>query len=65
MQNKHTKGLFINSSYRRAGILKTLLQGLRREQDTEEAGDGIYEIGDRGSSSDEDFRSRIRDDKTT
>ena len=39
MQKKRSKGLFINSTYRRTGLLKTLLQGLQRGDDPEEIQD--------------------------
>lgn len=42
MQRKHTKGLFIDSAYRRAGLLKTLLQGFRREREVEDAASEAY-----------------------
>jgi hypothetical protein len=32
MQKKHAQGLFINSSYLRSGLLKTLLQGFHHDQ---------------------------------
>ncbi len=35
MQEKHTKGLFIDSSCRRVGLLKTLLNGLHYHRDRE------------------------------
>ena len=35
MQEKHTKGIFIDSSCRRTGLLKTLLHGLRHSHDEE------------------------------
>ena len=35
MQEKHTKGLFIDSSCRRVGLLKTLLYGLHHRHDKE------------------------------
>jgi hypothetical protein len=37
MQKKHTQGLFINSSYLRSGLLKTLLQGFRHDQDEDQS----------------------------
>ena len=37
MQKKHAKGLFINSSYRRTGLLKTLLQGFQHGGEKEKA----------------------------
>lgn len=43
MQEKHTKGLFIDSSCRRVGLLKTLLHGLRHGHD--EAGCGEAPTG--------------------
>ena len=39
MQKKRSKGLFINSTYRRTSLLKTLLQGLQRSDDPEEIQD--------------------------
>ncbi|MBN2025668.1 MAG: hypothetical protein JW854_02735 [Actinobacteria bacterium] len=36
MQKKPDDSLFINSSYRRAGLLKTLLQGFRHGRETDE-----------------------------
>lgn len=38
MQKKHAKGLFIDTSCRRAGLLRTLLQGFRSEPHDEECG---------------------------
>lgn len=35
MQEKHTNGLFIDSSCRRVGLLKTLLNGLHHRHDNE------------------------------
>ena len=48
---KHAKGIFIDSSYRRAGLLKTLLQGFRHDQDGKEASDKPSEHCDRVYSS--------------
>ena len=36
MQKKQAKGLFINSSYRRPGILKTLRRGFRHSHEQAE-----------------------------
>lgn len=46
MQKKRAKGLFINSSYRRTGLLKTLLRGFQHCQDQEEIRDIPYDRGD-------------------
>ena len=40
MQEKHTKGFFIDSSCRRAGLLKTLLHGLHHRHDNEGSEEG-------------------------
>jgi hypothetical protein len=43
MQKKHTRGLFINSSYRRNGLLKTLLHGFQHGWEAEDPQDVPYE----------------------
>jgi hypothetical protein len=40
MQKNPAKGLFIDSSCRRTGLLKTLLQGHRHKQGRDTSGDG-------------------------
>jgi hypothetical protein len=50
MQKKHTNGLFIDSSCRRTGLLKTLLQGFRNERHDEEAEAAPYGQEDRSFS---------------
>lgn len=43
MQKKHANGLFINSSYQRTGLLKTLLHGFRHGREAQEAQELPYE----------------------
>jgi hypothetical protein len=46
MQKKPAKDLFIDSSCRRTGLLKTLLQGHRHKQGQDASGDGPAAHGD-------------------
>lgn len=48
MQRGHTKGFYFNSSYRRAGALKTLLHGLFHHKGEEES-DNEFSYGDSSS----------------
>lgn len=43
MQKRHTKGFFINSSYRKTRTLKSLLHGLARRQEDEEDVGVVYD----------------------
>lgn len=47
MQKKNSNGLFIDSSVRRAGLLKTLLRGLRGERAEEEDVKSAFRQNDR------------------
>jgi len=43
MQKKPANGLFINSSYKRTGLLKTLLHGFRHGREEQEAQESPHE----------------------
>jgi hypothetical protein len=64
MQMKHTKGLFIDSSYRRVGLLKTLLKGFRSEREEKEAGGRACGQDDRAFSSPSALASHVENDNT-
>jgi len=49
MQGGHTKGFYFNSSYRRAGALKTLFHGLFHHKHEEESDNDDYPYRDSSS----------------
>ncbi len=58
MQKKRTKDLFVDSSYQRSGLLKTLLQRFRSEREAGETGENTTGRNDPASPPPGEFRTR-------
>ncbi|RJP34882.1 MAG: hypothetical protein C4536_01725 [Actinobacteria bacterium] len=65
MQKKPAQGLFINSSYRRAGLLKTLLHGFRHGRVQEEPRDRPYELCDQVTPSPDAWKAGEKGGETS